>query len=195
MELEIVTTMILGTLAVLAWSIMYKPNEGYRIAEDLTIGVMGGYILSNLTDNTVSNFITPLLNGELINIIPILLGLAIWTQMFKDVRWIARTPLAFITGVGGAIAMKGAIYGNMLIPIQTMSTPPGGDVWAMINFIVAGVATITSVAYFFFTFEPSGPMKSVNKLGRLIMMIGFGSIAGSSVLSNTTFLYNSGSSN
>lgn len=190
MAYEILTTMILAILAILAWSIMYKQNEGYRIAEDLTIGVMGGYLLSTLTDNTVSNFIKPLLNGELINIIPIVLGIMIWTQLSTDYRWIARTPLAFITGIGAAVAMKGAIYGNILVPIQIMSTPPGGNIWNMVNFIIAGIATITAVTYFFFTVEAKGPMRNVNQIGRLLMMLGFGSIAGSSVLSNTTFLYN-----
>ena len=190
MAYEIVTTMILAILAVFAWSIMYKQNESYRIAEDLTIGVMSGFVLSTITDNTMSQFILPLIKGELINTIPILLGLMIWAQMSSEYRYMARLPLAFITGVGAAIAMKGAIYGNILVPIQVMSTPPGGDMWNMINFVIAGIATITAVMYFFFTIKPGGPLQKVNKVGRYMMMLGFGSIAGSSVLSNTTFLYN-----
>jgi len=94
--------------------------------------------------------------------------------------------LSFITGIGAAIAMKGAIYGNILVPIASMATPPTGS---MIDHIVAAIATITTVAFFFFTIKPVGPLKYVSKTGRVLMMIGFGSVAGSSVLSNTTFLY------
>ncbi len=187
MAIDIVTTMIIGTLAMMAWSILYKENFWYRIAEDLTIGVMGGYVMSRIATNTFDNFVSPLFSGEIINIIPILLGLMMWTQLTKDQRWIARTPLSFITGIGAAIAMKGAIYGNILVPIISMATPTNTG---MVNHIIAAIATITTVAFFFFTIKPVGPLKYVSKTGRILMMIGFGSVAGSSVLSNTTFLYN-----
>lgn len=179
--------MIIGSLAMMAWSILYKENFFYRIAEDLTIGVMGGYIMASLTTNTFNGYISPLLKGELINIIPIVLGLMMWTQLTKNYRWVARTPLSFITGIGSAIAMKGAIYGNILVPIMSMATPPTGS---MIDHLVAALATITTVAFFFFTIKPVGALKYVSKTGRILMMVGFGSVAGSSVLSNTTFLYN-----
>ncbi len=184
---DIVTTMIIGTLAAMAWSILYKENFFYRIAEDLTIGVMGGYVMARLVLNVNDNFITPMIGGEIINIVPIVLGLMMWTQLTKEHRWIARTPLSFITGIGAAIAMKGAIYGNILVPIASMATPPSGS---MVDHLIAAIATITTVAFFFFTIKPVGPLKWVSKTGRLMMMIGFGSVAGSSVLSNTTFLYN-----
>jgi len=187
MAVDIFTTMIMGTLCMMAWSIMYKENFWYRIAEDLTIGVMGGYVMSRLALNTFDNFISPLFSGEFINIVPIVLGLMMWTQLSKNYRWLARTPLSFITGIGAAIAMKGAIYGNILVPIISMATPP---TTGMLDHIVAAIATITTIAFFFFTIKPVGPLKYASKTGRILMMIGFGSVAGSSVLSNTTFLYN-----
>ena len=190
MAIDIYTTMIIGTLSMMAWSILYKENFWYRIAEDLTIGVMGGYIMARLATNTFDNFVSPLISGELINIIPIVLGLMMWTQLTKNYRWIARTPLSFITGIGSAIAMKGAIYGNILVPIIAMATPITTGILGMTNHLIAAIATITTVAFFFFTIKPVGPLKHVSKLGRVMMMIGFGSVAGSSVLSNTTFLYN-----
>lgn len=185
------TALIMGTLCALAWSIMYKLNIGYRFAEDLTVGVMGGYVLYSVSSNTVSNFITPLINGDLLNIIPIIICVVLWGQLLKpSQRWIARSSLAFITGVGSAVALKGAVYGNILTYIQSMSTPPGYNPYVFINHLIAGLATITSVIYFFFTVKHTGVLKPVTKLGRLFMMVGFGSIAGSSVLSNTTFIYN-----
>lgn len=185
------TALIMGTLGALAWSIMYKLNIGYRFAEDLTIGVMGGYVLYSISNNTVVNFITPLINGDLTNIIPITIGVVLWGQLLRpSQRWIARAPLAFITGVGSAVALKGAVYGNILTYIQSMATPPGYNPYVLFNHIIAGLATITSVTYFFFTVKHTGALKPVTNLGRLFMMVGFGSIAGSSVLSNTTFIYN-----
>jgi hypothetical protein len=190
MQYDIITTMIMGSLAMMAWSIMYRETFWYRIAEDLTIGVMGGYVMANITNNTINNYIVPLTQGEIINIIPIIMGILMWTQLSKDYRWLARTPLSFITGIGAAIAMKGAVYGNILAPIGAIATPPTGDAMAYVNHIIAAIATITAVMYFFFTIKPTGVLGGVNRVGRLLMMVGFGSIAGSSVLSNTTFLYN-----
>ena len=190
MAYEIVTTMIMGSLAMMAWSIMYRETFWYRIAEDLTIGVMGGYVMATITNNTVNNFIIPMTQGEFLNIVPIIMGILMWTQLSKDYRWMARTPLSFITGIGAAIAMKGAVYGNILAPIGAIATPPTGDAMVFVNHIIAAIATITAVMYFFFTIKPTGALGPVNRLGRLLMMVGFGSIAGSSVLSNTTFLYN-----
>jgi hypothetical protein len=187
---DIVTTMILGTLAVMAWSILYRETFWYRIAEDLTVGVMGGYLMARVALNTYEDFITPLLGGELINIIPIVLGVLIWTQLSQNYRWAARTPLSYITGIGSAIALKGAVYGNILVPIQKMATPPGGNPFVITNHIIAAIATITAVMYFFFTIRPVGPLATTSRIGRVLMMVGFGSVAGSSVISNTTFLYN-----
>ncbi len=190
MVYEIFTTLIMGSLAMMAWSIMYRENFWYRIAEDLTVGVMGGYVMARLTLTTYSDFVKPLFGGQWINIIPILLGLGMWTQLTKRYRWVARTPLSFITGIGAAVAMKGAMYGNILIPIKTIATPPGSDPMTIINHTIAAIATITAIMYFFFTIKHVGPIKPVARTGRILMMIGFGSVAGSSVISNTTFLYN-----
>jgi len=185
------TALIMGTLCALAWSIMYKLNIGYRFAEDLTVGVMGGYILYSISDNTVSNFINPLIKGDMLSLAPIIIGVILWGQLLKpSQRWVARAPLAFITGVGSAVALKGAVYGNILTYIQSMATPPGYDPYTLFNFIIAGLATITSVVYFFFTVEHKGALLPVTKLGRFFMMVAFGSVAGSSVLSNITFIFN-----
>ena len=185
------TALIMGTLCALAWSIMYKLNIGYRFAEDLTVGVMGGYILYSITDTTMSNFITPLIKGDLLNIVPVAIGVILWGQLLKpSQRWVARGPLAFLTGIGSAVALKGAVYGNILTYIISMSTPPGYDPMTLFNHIIAGLATITSVIYFFFTVEHKGALLPVTKLGRFFMMVAFGSVAGSSVLSNITFIFN-----
>jgi hypothetical protein len=189
MAYDIVTTMIMGSLCMMAWSIMYRETFWYRIAEDLTIGVMGGYVMATITTSTLNSYVTPLIKGDFINIIPIALGVLMWTQLSKDYRWLARTPLSLITGIGAAIAMKGAVYGNILAPIGAIATPPTGDAMVYINHIIAAIATITAVTYFFFTIKPTGVLGPVNRVGRLLMMVGFGSIAGSSVLSNATFLY------
>jgi hypothetical protein len=150
MEYEIITTMIMGSLAMMAWSIMYRETFWYRIAEGLTIGVMAGYVMANITNNTINNYIVPLTKGEYLNIIPIIMGILMWTQLSKDYRWMARTPLSFVTGIGAAIAMKGAVYGNILAPIGAMATPPAGEAIVWINHIIAAIATITAVMYFFF---------------------------------------------
>jgi len=156
MAYEIVTTMIMGSLCMMAWSIMYRETFWYRIAEDLTIGVMGGYVMATITTNTVNNYIIPLTQGQIVNIIPIILGILMWTQLSSNYRWMARTPLALITGIGAAIAMKGAVYGNILAPIGAIATPPAGDAMVFINHIIAAIATITAVMYFFFTIKLQG---------------------------------------
>jgi hypothetical protein len=144
-----------------------------------------------ISSTTMKNYITPLINGDLINIIPILAGIILWGQLLGPTqRWVARVPLAFITGVGSAIALKGAVYGNILTYVQAMATPPGYDPWTLFNFVVAAVATITTVWYFFFTVEAKGTLKLPSTIGRWAMMLAFGSVAGSSVLSNATFIYN-----
>ena len=191
MALDISTALIIGTLCVMAWSIMYRYNITYRLAEDLVIGVFGGYTMYTVSLTTMQNYITPLTKGDLINIIPILAGVILWGQLLSPTqRWVARVPLAFITGVGSAIALKGAVYGNILTYVQAMATPPGYDAWTLFNFLVAAVATITTVWYFFFTVEAKGALKTPSTIGRWMMMLAFGSVAGSSVLSNATFIYN-----
>lgn len=191
MVYEIFTVVLLGALSMMAWSIMYKSSSWYRIAEDLTLGVMGGYVFYVGADKIWSSTIIPLVTQEAYsNIIPIILGLLFWLQITQKYRWIARIPLAFVAGMGTAVAMTGSMYATILVPIRAMATPPASNLLATINHLIAGVATITSIIYFFFTIKPVGILKPISKTGRFMMMIGFGSICGSAILSNTTFLYN-----
>jgi len=187
------TTLLMGVLGMMAWSIMYRNNQWYRIVEDLTIGVMGGYIFYISAYSVYIQNVLAFIRGDLLQFIPILLGVVLCLQVTQRYRFLARLPMALITGVGVAIMMKGAIYGNILTPMAAMATPQS-DITSTINNVVASLATITTVMYFFFTVKSTSQagkaLGKVGKLGRYFMMVAFGSVAGSSLLSNSTFIYN-----
>ncbi len=184
------TVMFIGILTLMAWSIMYRENPYYRVAECLTIGVGAGYGLwQSLTRAWDVYFVPIATKGQYINILPIALGFMLVAQVYPRVRYVSRIPLAFISGIGSAVAMKGAMYATILVPIKAVATPPAANMAAQINHVIAAIGTITTIMFFFFTIKPGRVLGPINRTGRIMMMVAFGSVCGSSILSNATFIY------
>ena len=189
---DIITPLLLGTLCVLVWSIMYKVNDGYRIAEDLTVGVMAGYVFNIGVQNVNRMNIQPLLNGDYSQLITIGLGLLLWAQLVPGIRQFSRYSMAVISGVGTGIALTGTLYGQILGPLKGLVTPPTGGMMGALNHALFGIAAAGAVIFFLYTIKPtsfSGAWKPVSTLGILFVYVALGTIGGSMLVSNATFIY------
>ena len=155
-----------GLVTIAMLSYVWKENPFYRIAEHLYVGISAGHAVVMAWGNIRDAAVKPMQEeGQLVWIIPILLGVLLYSRYFKGISWIARYPVAVMVGIGTGVAVRGAIHGDFVQQIS--ATISVGSV----NDILLLVFVIASLSYFFFSRELKGPMGTVPQLGRTVLMV------------------------
>lgn len=183
--------LVAAIITVMIYSFLVRDNPLYKIAEHLSIGLAVGYslIISIKSINTLC--ITPLISGELLLIIPLILGLFQYAVYFKNIRFISKWPLSIILGTGTGLAMSGAMKSQILQQIIASAPIPFiTDNWldTLNNFLMA-LLPLAVLTYFFFSLGEGGVIRTVGKIGRYTMMIGFGAAFGNMTMGRQTVLY------
>jgi hypothetical protein len=168
---------------------LYKENPVYRFAEHLYIAVMLAVNLVVNFGNVMRICVTPLMGGDILMIIPLILGIMIYAMLIPEYRWVSRYPIALLVGAGFGLGIRGSIGPNIQDAIvSTITRPTDGGAMAWINFLYIAVGLICSVLYFLLTYEHSGALQAPTRIGRLFIMVGLGAYFGNTVLFRFTML-------
>jgi hypothetical protein len=168
---------------------LYKENPVYRFAEHLYIAVMLAVSLTVNFSNVMRMCITPMMQGDITMIVPLVLGLMIYTMLIPEYRWVSRYPIAILVGAGFGLGIRGSIGPNIQDAIvSTITRPTDGGAMAWINFLYIAVGLICSVLYFLLTYEHSGSLQAPTRIGRLFIMVALGAYFGNTVLFRFTML-------
>jgi hypothetical protein len=169
---------------------LYKENVSYRFAEHLFIGITLAITAITNFSNIMRMCVTPLMQGDILMIVPLILGLMIFTMLIPEYRWVSRYPIALMVGAGFGLGIRGTIKPNLQDAIiDTITAPPSGSClidW--FNYIWVAVGLVCSILYFMLTFEHSGALKAPTRIGRLFLMIALGGYFGNTVLFRFTML-------
>lgn len=171
-----------GTLAMM--SLLIKENPYYRTFEHLFIGMSAGHAIVLGVNNIKNLVFTPLFTGgELILIIPLLFGCALYTRYSKSLSWFSRLPLALLTGTGAGLGIKGAVEAQFLEQVSAtflqMNT---------VNNIIFVLAVISTIWYFFFTYRQPKGVSWIPSMGRWVMMVTFGASFGNAAMGRLSLL-------
>jgi hypothetical protein len=168
---------------------LYKENPVYRFAEHLYIAVMLAVNLVVNFSNVMRICVTPLMGGDFLMIIPLILGIMIYSMLIAEYRWLSRYPIALLVGAGFGLGIRGSIGPNIQDAIvSTITRPTDGGAMAWFNFLYIAVGLICSVMYFLLTYEHSGALQAPTRIGRLFIMVGLGAYFGNTVLFRFTML-------
>ena len=173
---------VILTLMVYSY-VLYKETPAFRFAEHTYIAASLAISVIVSYGTLEKNAFIPLSKGDASYVIPIILGLLLYTLPFREVRWISRYPLAFVVGVGTGLAMRGAVHAQMVAQVLAAITPPAKPQpidW--FNFLFSLIAFVTSTSYFIFTKEHTGFLKIPTKFGRYMIMLALGSYFGNTIL-------------
>lgn len=149
-------------ITLLILSYMFGDNPLFRLAAHLFVGVAAGYVGAvALKAVVVPHLLMPALTGSSLNerllaLVPLALAALLIFRFHPAVaRW-GSLPLAFLVGIGAAVALGGAVRGT-LIPQVVGAAPdltpsPGAASWveAMVGALVALAGTVATLAYFHF---------------------------------------------
>jgi len=187
-ELIAVWTAVFFTLGI--YSILYRENPWYRIAESVYLGVAVGYGVS-VDLLYIRNQWTGQWNDSagmmLLFAIVLVIGLLWYGRFTKSTFFIYRWPLAIVVGTGIGLALRTVIDAQFLQQIVAQARTPffvAGNIGSTINNLLIQIMVPSVLLYFWFTgtIRESAPMKIVEKIARYTMMAGFGSAYGYTVL-------------
>jgi len=168
---------------------LYKENATYRFAEYLYVGIALAITVITNFAYVVGVAINPLLDGEILMIVPLVLGCLMFTMLIPEYRWLSRYPIALLVGAGFGLGIRGTIGPNLQDAIiSTITAPTEGGALAWFNFAYIAVGLICSIMYFLLTIEQTGALKAPTRIGRLFIMIGLGGYFGNTVLFRFTML-------
>jgi len=182
------------TLAI--YSFLYKDNPFYKIAEYIFVGLSAGYWASYMFWNYAKpNLFDPLfLQHNYWNIIPIILGLMMFTQLFRQTSWLVRFPLTFVLGVALGLQIVATVEGDIIPQLAGTFAPfvkatfTTYDFWTAFGFVVLLIGVITTLTYFYFSFEHKGAFGTSAKVGVYFLMISFGASFGYTVMARISLL-------
>ena len=181
-------------LTLLIFSFLFKPGRAFQIAEHLFVGTAVG-ISSALAINNILNIAVIPLHKDPSNIIPILLGLMLFTSFLggfkalKRLTWLRQLPLALIVATGFSITVRTDVDASLWRQLVTVwSAFRTTNPWGLLDAFVILVTLVTSFSYFFYTRQQKGVLKPLTRVGRFSLMFFFGASFGSIVLARMTLI-------
>ena len=176
-------------MTLFLYSYIFADNIVFKFAEHVYIGVAAGYGLVLQIDNQIR----PTINNEILEkghwiwVIPILLGLLIYTRYFKSINYMARYTVAFMVGVGAGVVLTRDFKSLFLTQVvDTMRPLQEGTTAEVFGNIVVLVGVLTTLTYFFFTLEHKGAIGVTAKVGRFTMMVALGAAFGNTVMARVS---------
>ncbi|MFQ5499743.1 MAG: hypothetical protein ACE5FH_08725 [Candidatus Zixiibacteriota bacterium] len=185
-------TLTAGLLTLAILTFLYRDNPIYKMAESLLIGVSIGYVLVITWTSTLMDILfTPLFfDGQILLVVPLLLGLAMFSRFHNRTAWLSRMPIAVMIGSGAGVAIPVMIEKRILAQASATIMPlVGVNGWPDLSAIVVVIGVLSTLAYFYFSREHSGLMGRAAKTGTYFLMIFFGTTFGYTVMSRmSTFI-------
>lgn len=180
----------IGTLAI--YSILYKENPVYRMAEHIFIGAAAGYgVFVTWTQILKPQWWDKITHGEWYWIFALIAGSMFYFIYSKKHVWISRIIFGTLLGLIAGAAFKG--FAGINIDRIYASFKPlhgtGMTAGEIANNAVFIVVLLAVMAYFFFSFEHRSRLTSApSKLGRWFLMFAFGAMFGSTVMARMSLL-------
>ncbi len=122
---DLITGGISFLLTLMVLSYLIGDNPAFRVAVYIFIGVSAGYVAVVAWHQVLyPRLIVPLLSGNLadrhLTIVPLVLGLLLLFKLSPRTARLGTPSMAFLVGVGAAVAVGGAVMGT-IFP-QTLAT-------------------------------------------------------------------------
>ena len=179
-------------LTLMILSYLVGDNPAFRVAVYIFVGVSAGYIAAVAWWQVLyPKVFLPLFTGSfperLLALVPLVLGILLLMKLSPRAAWLGTPSLAFLVGVGAAVAVGGAVMGTIIpqtqASINVFNPDTAGESWLARLFFgaIMLVGTITTLVYFHFGARstPGGPQRSklvvwLGRIGQVFIAITLG---------------------
>ena len=185
MSLELAGVALGALLTILVFSYILGDNPLYRLALHVFLGALVGYAFGVMIREVwLKLIVSPLLEdsiGNMVVVIPLLIVLALF--FFKSIprlAYVGNFPLAFLIGVGIAVALVGAFVGTLAPQFEATANAMYAD---PAEGTIIAIGTICTLLAFDFTLTQKrrglggiiGKLIGLfGKVGRLFLTVAFG---------------------
>lgn len=181
-------------LTIFIFSFLYRDNPFFKIAEHLYLGAGMGWLFQVSVNSVwIPKIWEPVSKGELLVIIPSVMGLTLLTQFIPKLSWMSRYGFTFMMGYGSGLAIPAGLSTDFMSqiagtikPFSLLASLSAMDIFNAL--LVAGGA-ICVLFYFFFSVEHKGHLKKVSNVGIYFLMVYFGAAFGNTVMARFSLLY------
>lgn len=161
MSTDIIWSLVAFFLTLLVLSYALGDNPLFQIAAYLFVGVSAGYVAVLIIYQVLlARLVMPILSApleqKLLSIIPLALGALLIFKLFPRTAPLGNISMAFLVGVGAAVAIGGAFTGTLFGQVRGAISPFDLTVSKedLLPRLAGGVillfGSITSLAYFHF---------------------------------------------
>jgi hypothetical protein len=194
---------VAAILTIMVYSYLLGDNPLYGLAEHLLVGSAAAYaVIVAIHSVLIPRLIVPLKSGNWLYIIPLVLGVLLLTKIKASWAPMGNISMGLLMGVGVALAVSGALLGTIwpqvagtIMPLKPSAYPDRGWV-GVVEAVIIIVGTIGALLYFHFSAgTPSrvgrlwaGLVGGWAKVGHWAIMIAFGAIFASLVMSRVSLL-------
>ena len=180
----------IGTLAI--YSILYKENPVYRLAEHIFIGAATGYsVFVTWTQILKPQWWDNITQGQAYWVFALVAGSMFYFIYSKKHVWISRIIFGALLGLIAGAAFKGFVGINIDRIYASCKPLAGKDMSAamIVNNALFILILLAVMSYFFFSFEHRNRISSAPaKVGRWCLMFAFGAMFGSTVMARMSLL-------
>ena len=194
---DFIWTIVAFFLTILVFSYILGDNPLFRIVTYLFVGVSAGYaavliVYQILLPKIVAPLVNAPLDEKLLVLIPTLLSLLLVFKLFRRVSFLGNPSMAFLVGIGAAVAISGAvtgtIFGQIGGAVNTFEVNSGTNIASLAGQLIGGgvllAGTVSSLAYFHFTGSRKidqqvvrpGWIEILAKIGQIFIAITLGAV-------------------
>jgi hypothetical protein len=177
--IEYLSLLFATAMSLVFFTIIWRDNPAYRFVEYTFMGAWGGQLVVFAYENILKQGYTPLISGNVIPGIMIIIGFLFLFRLSPKQQWLTRYPTAILIGVGVGVTLRTIAYGQFLKILKSTIEMPltTSDPATNITNLIFIIMTACSVLFFVFTTEHKGPFGSlgyITRFGRWTLMLAFG---------------------
>jgi len=205
----VIGSFIAALLTVMVFSYIFGDNVLFQLATHIFVGVAVGYAIIVIWYQV---FIPTFSSGNFLSVAPaFFLCFLLLFKMRPAQGGVSNTlgsvVLAFIVGVGAALAIGGALFGTLapqiaatanisFNPTSYQNTEAGAGSVDFLNNIIIVMGTVGTLFYFTFAVKAPGPLGGLREalvrfwagMGRLIIIFTLGALFANTVTSRVALL-------
>jgi len=196
---DLIWVWIAALLTIMVYSYLLGDNPLYRLAGHVFVGSSVAYAMIVVMHGVLGPLlIVPLADGTIgervLAVVPLGLGLLLCTKLKTSWAWLGNFSVAFLMGVGAALAIGGALFGSILP--QVRATVQAVDLSGLGSGLIIIVGTLSTLMYFHFAAGARGGLSGIGtgfvrawaRLGRWFIVIAFGAIFANTVMARISLL-------
>jgi len=170
------TAVVQFAMVIAVWSYLYKENIFSRTATTITISISTVHAFMYNYTNAYDMAVKPLLAGDILYIIPIILGLLLFARLSSKYSWLASYSYSVSLGIGTGATLTTLFSSNVAKLIVNTAERPFIEVgiFNQLSGFLLFIGTALAITYWIFTKEATGVFGYGVRTGRWFLMVSIG---------------------